>query len=161
VNLNLAPVNDTHLTSAKLETPIVQLQRDDWVPFRKVLQNTPAFTMLGHAILTELDRDRPVSFSESVVTGVIRNQWQHDGILITDDFCMYAVYHSNDGLKKATVAALNAGVDLILIAYDNDLYYPAMKALLQAQIRGQLDEKRLTHSQARLKREQELISFKN
>lgn len=153
--------NDTHLTSAKLETAIAELQRDDWVPFREVLKQTRAFTMLGHAILTEVDRDRPVSFSESVATGIMRNQWQHDGVLVTDDFCMYAVYRSKEGIEKAPIAALNAGVDLILIAYDNDLYYPAMNAVLQAQKVGQLNEERLSKSRARLEREKAFLSVKS
>ncbi|MDY6783803.1 MAG: glycoside hydrolase family 3 N-terminal domain-containing protein [Cyanobacteriota bacterium] len=150
---------DTHLSSAKLETPIAQLQQDDWVPFRQVLKNTPAFTMLGHAILTEVDREHPVSFSESVVTGIVRNQWQHDGILITDDFCMQAVFRSKAGLRKATIAALNGGVDLVLIAYDTDLYYPAIRATLQARARGKLDEQRLAASQKRLNLGKKDIKF--
>jgi beta-N-acetylhexosaminidase len=148
-------VEDTHLTSARLETPIDELEKDDWIPFREVMKTTRAFTMLGHAILTEVDRERPVSFSRPVTMGIIRNQWQHDGILITDDFCMYAVYHSKYGLKQATISAIDAGVDLILIAYDKDLYYPAMNALLRAEKLNKLDRKLLEKSRARLEREKE------
>ena len=50
-----------------------------------------AFTMLGHARLTALDRDRPASFSHAVVKGLLRDSWKHDGILVTDDFSMGAV----------------------------------------------------------------------
>ncbi|MGD2181240.1 glycoside hydrolase family 3 N-terminal domain-containing protein [Lusitaniella coriacea] len=142
--------NDTHLSSAELNVPVAELEGDDWVPFRKVMQQTNAFTMLGHAILTDVDRDRAVSFSKAAISDIIRQQWQHDGVLITDDFCMYAVYGSKKGLEGATVAALNAGVDLILIAYDSDLYYPAMQAALNAAREGKLDRALLQKSQARL-----------
>lgn len=141
---------DTHVAHAELSTPVDALSRDDWVPFREVMSNSQAFTMLGHAILTEVDAKHPVSFSKSVVTGIIRKAWNHEGILITDDFSMQPVFGSEDGLKRATVKALNAGVDLILISFDKDLYYTAMSGLLNAAKTGSLDNGVLEASRERL-----------
>lgn len=143
---------DTHLETAALSTPIAVLQQADWRPFRELMQNSQMVTMLGHVNLTELDADRAVSFSEKVVRDLLREQWQYDGILITDDFCMQAVYRSELGLEKATIAALNAGVDLILIAYDPSLYYPAMNAVLNAEKQGKMNRDRLQLSQLRLQK---------
>lgn len=151
--------NDTHLESARLETPITELDQEDWVPFKKVSQNSKVWMMLGHAILTEVDHDRPVSFSKAVVKNILRNRWQYDGILITDDFCMYAVYHSREGVEKASLAALNAGVDLILISYDSDLYYPAMNFLLKADQSEKLDRLLIAQSHARLEGERKELNF--
>ncbi len=53
-------------------------------------------------------------------------------MLVTDDFNMGAAYASDGGIGEAAVLALNAGVDLILISYDGDQFYPVMHALLQA-----------------------------
>lgn len=144
--------NDTHLTQAELFTPIAELASDDWIPFRQILQQTTAWTMLGHTQLMAVDSKHPVSFSQAVITGILRQDWQHNGILITDDFSMGAVYRSADGFKKATIKALNAGVDVILIAYDPDLYYPAMQTLLKAQTSGRLSQTMLNQSQERLQR---------
>ncbi|MBW4647191.1 MAG: glycoside hydrolase family 3 protein [Kastovskya adunca ATA6-11-RM4] len=148
--------DDTHLASADLQTSIAELAKDDWVPFREMMKSQ-AFTMLGHAKLTALDTVNPVSFSHQVVTELIRNDWQHDGVLITDDFSMQAVYGSKAGLKAATVQAINVGVDLILIAYDKDLYYPAMSALLKAEESGKLDSALLERSRVRLEQNQKLL----
>lgn len=141
---------DTHLASAHLDTPIAKLAQDDWVPFRQVMGNTEALTMLGHPVLTAVDDQHPVSFSEAVVTGILRQQWQHNGLLITDDFSMGAVFNSRDGIKGAVVKALNAGVDLILISYDPDLYYPAIAALMRADSSDRLSPDQLTASSDRL-----------
>lgn len=141
---------DTHLNEAELTTTITQLNQDDWVPFQKIMRNSNAFTMLGHAKLTAVDSQHPASFSQAVINGIIRKAWQHNGILITDDFSMWAVFGSKDGIKKATIKSLNAGVDLILIAYDTDLYYPAMSALLKADTNGNLDNNLLEKSSQRL-----------
>ncbi len=65
---------------------------------------------------------------------------------------MHAVYGSEDGLEKAAVEAVNAGVDLILISYDKDLYYKAMRALLKAEEQGKLDGEMLEKSGKRLEK---------
>ena len=145
---------DTHLTSAYLDTPIDELAQDDWVPFQQVMQTSDAMTMLGHPILTAVDAQHPVSFSAAVVNGILRQQWQYDGLLITDDFSMRAVSQSRDGVTGATIKALNAGVDLVLVSYDPDLYYPVMSALLQAERHDRLSQSRLAASRDRLLKHQ-------
>jgi beta-N-acetylhexosaminidase len=148
---------DTHITHADLTTSVNELTRDDWVPFREVMRHSQAVTMLGHAKLTTVDDEYPVSFSKLVVTEIIRKAWQHEGILITDDFSMGAVYSSKYGLGGATVNAINAGVDLILIAYDQDLYYEAMSSLLKAERSHTLDKAILDKSQKRLEQAKKSI----
>jgi beta-N-acetylhexosaminidase len=108
--------------------------------------------MLAHARLLALDRDHPASFSKPVIAGLLRGDWKHDGVLITDDFSMSAVYYSDDGAAQAAIASLNAGTDLILIAYDPDLYFPVTYALLQADADGRLDGAMFRRSDARLER---------
>jgi beta-N-acetylhexosaminidase len=142
--------NDTHVEAAQLVTPPEILRQDDWVPFRRVMAHTNAFTMLGHAQLMALDPDHPVSFSQPIIGDLVRGEWDYSGILITDDFCMKAVYGHRIGVEEATIAALNAGVDLILISYDPDQYYLVMAALLQAQGEGRLEQQQLNHSYQRL-----------
>ncbi len=141
---------DTHLTSAHLDIPIAELAQDDWLPFQHMMGTPGVMAMLGHAILTAVDGQHPVSFSEAVVTGILRQQWRYDGILITDDFCMGAVFSSRDGATGAAIKALNAGVDLILISYDAELYYPVMTALMKAEQRDRLSPERLAESRDRL-----------
>ena len=143
---------DTHLFEAELTASLAQLKADDWVPFREASKNNRPLIMLGHPKLMAVDRENPVSFSQQVVTGILRNDWQYDGILITDDFCMGAVYRSTAGFETGAVKAINAGVDLILIAFDPDLYYRAMSALLQARQKDNLDEDLLARSKMRLEK---------
>ena len=55
---------------------------------------------------------------------------------MTDDFSMGAVTLSREGAAQGAIAALNAGVDLILVSYDPDQYFPVMHALLAADRAG-------------------------
>ncbi|HEY9605777.1 MAG TPA: glycoside hydrolase family 3 N-terminal domain-containing protein, partial [Allocoleopsis sp.] len=148
---------DTHIANADLTTSVDELTRDDWVPFREVMSHSQAVTMLGHAKLTAVDSEYPVSFSQQVVSGIIRKAWHYDGVLITDDFSMGAVYSSKYGLSGATVNAINAGVDLILIAYDKDLYYEAMSSLIKADRSHNLDKGILDKSHKRLEQAKKSI----
>jgi beta-N-acetylhexosaminidase len=143
---------DTHHFKAELGVSVRKLQRYDWRPFREVLSHSNAFMMLSHVKLLDVDPEYPVSYSRKVIQGIIRKQWKHDGVLITDDFTMSPIYRSKDGIGHATVSALNAGVDLILISYDGEKYYDAMYALIQADNNQRLDNAKLQKSQRRLEK---------
>lgn len=145
-------VEDTHLNDADLTTPVETLAASDWVPFRALMHHAGAFTMLGHARLTAVDKNTPASFSKAVVSDLLRGEWNHDGVLITDDFNMSPAAASDGGIGGAAVLALNAGVDLILISYDGDQFYPAMHALLRADAAGLLQREQLARSDRRLGR---------
>jgi len=80
----------------------------------------------------------------------LRREWGHGGVLITDDFSMGAVYRSPEGIAGGSVAALNAGVDLVLISYDVDQFYVAMDALMRADRAGMLRADALQQSDQRL-----------
>jgi beta-N-acetylhexosaminidase len=106
--------------------------------------------MMSHVRLVDVDAARPASFSQAVVAGLVRESFGYDGVLVTDDFVMRAVYGSGPGLAEASVQALNAGVDLVLIAYDPDQYFPAMNGLLRADREGRLAGGSLGASERRL-----------
>jgi len=143
---------DTHLAHATLETSVSELTQNDWVPFHELMSRTRAFTMLGHVRLNAVDSERPVSFSRPVISGILRGDWKQDGVLITDDFSMSAVYRSSAGIDNASIHALNAGVDLILVSWDCDQYYRVMYALLKADEQGRLEKEALQRSDKRLAR---------
>jgi beta-N-acetylhexosaminidase len=143
---------DTHRGGASLDVAPGELERTDWVPFRALMGHADAFTMLSHVTLTALDREHPVSFSRPAVAGLLRGDWHYDGVLITDDFSMGAVYRSREGIADAAVAAINAGVDLILVSFDTDQYYAAMHGLLAADRGGRLQPEALRQSDERLSR---------
>jgi beta-N-acetylhexosaminidase len=143
---------DTHLGGANLDVAPSELEQSDWLPFRTLMGRPDAFTMLGHVTLTALDPNRPVSFSGPAVARLLRGDWHYRGVLITDDFSMGAVYRSRDGIAEAAVAALNTGIDLVLVSFDTDQSYPVMHGLLAADREGRLQPEALRQSDERLSR---------
>lgn len=139
---------DTHYFSAILTTPIEQLETVDWLPYKAITQRTDIVIMLSHVILSDIDNEIPVSFSKKVIQHILRDKWQYDGILITDDLTMRAAY--NKGLCKVGVQALNAGIDLLLISYDYEKFYEVMYCVNQAYENNLLNKTLLKQSQQRL-----------
>jgi beta-N-acetylhexosaminidase len=83
-----------------------------------------------------------------VIDGLIRSTWGFDGLVVTDDLVMGAIYQHD--VCTAVVEALNAGVDLLLVAYDGVQYYRLFDCALKASARGELDQAMLRRSGDRL-----------
>ena len=141
---------DTHHFSADLDTPIDELEASDWRPFRDVLADTKAQLMIGHVTLTAVDPDRAASHSRRVVDGIVRKKWNYQGVIMTDDLVMGAIYQHN--VCTAVVEALNAGVDLLLVAFDGAQFYRIFACAAAASAQGRLDATTLGDSEQRLKR---------
>lgn len=139
---------DTHHFSAKLDTPVDELEASDWRPFRDVLAGSKARLMIGHVTLTAVDPDRAASHSRLVVDGIIRKKWNFQGVVMTDDLVMGAIYQHN--VCTAVVEALNAGVDLLLVAFDGAQFYRIFTCASDAFAKGKLDAAALRDSEARL-----------
>ncbi|VIO76487.1 Beta-hexosaminidase A [Bradyrhizobium ivorense] len=141
---------DTHHFRADLDTPVDELEATDWRPFRDVLSTTNARLMVGHVAVSALDPGRPASHSKAVIDGLIRKRWNYQGIVMTDDLVMGAIYQHN--VCTAVVEALNAGVDLLLVAYDGLQFYRLFACASDAAERNALDIAMLRASETRLRR---------
>jgi beta-N-acetylhexosaminidase len=141
---------DTHHFSANLDAPVKELEATDWLPFREVLSHSRSALMVGHVTLTAVDPDRAASHSKRVVEGIIRDKWGYQGVVMTDDLVMGAIYQHD--VCQAVVEAINAGVDLLLVAYDGAQFYRIFACALDGSRQGKLDTAMLRASEARLAR---------
>ena len=104
--------------------------------------------MVGHVAVTAIDPTRAASHSKRVINDLLRKQWGYQGIIITDDLVMGPIYEH--GVCAAVTEALNAGVDLLLVAYDGLQFYRMYHCALSASADGRLDDAMLKSSLARL-----------
>ena len=105
--------------------------------------------MIGHVTLTSVDPDRAASHSRLVVDGIVRKKWNYQGVIMTDDLVMGAIYQHN--VCTAVVEALNAGVDLLLVAFDGAQFYRIFACAAAASAHGKLDAAALSDSEMRLR----------
>jgi beta-N-acetylhexosaminidase len=142
--------NDTHQRMATLAATKDELQSQDWMPYKALMQKSGTVTMLGHVRMTAIDDKEPASFSEPLIQGLIRKDWAYDGVLITDDFSMGAVLRAPGGAGGSAVKSLNAGADIVLVSWSERHLAGVLSALLTADARGKIDPAKLLMSQARI-----------
>jgi beta-N-acetylhexosaminidase len=143
---------DTHVATGTIGASVAQLELSDWVPFRRLGSLPGVATMIGHVRVDALDRDAPASYSDVVVSSIIRGRWHDDGLLITDDLSMGAVTGSKEGIGAAAIKSLNAGIDILLLSYTERHFDTVMSALIEADANGEIDQGRQSASRERLKK---------
>lgn len=143
---------DTHFFPAHLTTPAVELAATDWRPFRELLLKTPSLLMIGHVYATAIDPSELASRSARLIGGVLRGEWRHDGVVVTDDLCMAPPYYARGGIGGSAVRGIAAGLDLVLVTYDGSQVPAVLLALIEAHRDGALTDATLAASDARLDR---------
>jgi beta-N-acetylhexosaminidase len=101
--------SDSHLELPRVDTPLADLRRHDFAPF-KALADLP-MAMTAHVVYAAIDAAAPATTSSKVVSDIVRGEIGFDGLLISDDTSMKAL--SGDFPDKAA-AILAAGVDIVL-----------------------------------------------
>ncbi len=100
---------DSHQHLPVVETPLAELDRIDFEPFR-VLSDMP-MAMSAHVVFTAIDAKNPATTSRTAIRQVIRGAIGFGGLLMTDDLSMKAL--SGDFAER-TRAAQAAGCDVVL-----------------------------------------------
>lgn len=143
---------DTHRVAASIDADPAELEKTDWIPFRRLMDEAHTITMVGHVRLDKVDDKALSSYSEKVLNGLIRERWKHQGVLVTDDFSMGAITKAPEKIGGAGVAAMRAGMDIILVSYNEIHLNPLLDALLDADSKGAFDGATSKASVDRLKR---------
>jgi len=105
-----------------------RLQKVGLVPFENAVSADVPAVMIANATIPGLT-DLPASVSREVITGVLRDQLGFQGLVITDSLSAIALSAAGYSVPGATVAALQAGADMVL--FDAD---PSAVAALTDQI---------------------------
>ena len=104
------------------------LEQFEWVAFKALLPEVDSM-MVGHANYPSLDDSGfPSSLSQKIVHGILREEWQYTGTIISDDLDMGAIV-GHYGLAESVTRAVGAGNDLVLLCHRPELIPDAAKAL--------------------------------
>nr|WP_255550379.1 beta-N-acetylhexosaminidase [Sporosarcina sp. E16_3] len=142
-------VVDSHKSLPKVETTLEELRNVELVPFQKAIEEGADAVMVAHILFPALDPDYPSSMSKAIITGLLRNQMQFEGVIITDDLTMGAI--ENDyTIPEASVQSFIAGSDLLLVVRNYEGQINTFKALKKAIATGEITEERLNESVKRI-----------
>ncbi len=147
-------VEDSHLALPSLPHPLARLEAVELVPFRALARAGVAAVMTAHVVFEALDPGRPATLSRGVM-GLLRGFCGFGGCVVSDDMEMKAVA-DHFPLEEAAPAAVEAGVDALLVCRDAAAQHRAADLLRRAVERGRLSRERLAEARGRVRR---LLAF--
>jgi beta-N-acetylhexosaminidase len=142
-------VTDSHRDLPVLDRTLPQLMQNEWLPFR-ALRDRLAAVMIGHVIVPAIDPVGPASLSPRVVSA-LRNTIGFSGVVISDDIKMRAV-SAHYGFEQIVLASVDAGIDVILVAWGPERQKNAAAILERAVATGRVTAERINTSVRRVLR---------
>ncbi|MGQ9662927.1 MAG: glycoside hydrolase family 3 protein, partial [Kiritimatiellia bacterium] len=135
---------DVHDTLDVLRVDRKRVEAVELHPYRKLIpQGLPAI-MTAHNAYTALDDENvPASVSKKIVTGLLREELGFDGVVTTDAIGMAGVLEYAGNQWNASVLALEAGNDIILVKEDEPTTAKCFEAILAAVREGRVTERRV------------------
>lgn len=110
---------DSHLAIPVDERSLTDLEMDDLIPFRRMIEVGLTAVMPAHVIYPKIDR-LPAGFSKIWVQQILRSSLNFEGCIFSDDLSMEGATVAGGIVARAT-AALNAGCDMVLVCNKPDL----------------------------------------
>ena len=142
---------DTHVDSHRdlptVDKPLAELERFEFAPFRIAAPKASA-VMTAHIVYPALDPHNPATMSRPILTGILRERFGFDGVIITDGMDMHAIAHRY-GAGEAAVNALLAGADMVMAIGSREAQVETVHAVAEAIRTGVLP---LAEVEARLAR---------
>lgn len=139
--------NNSHNEYSFTNQTLEGMRKVEFVPFKLGIEEGVDFILVSHISAPNVTGDKiPSSLNPKIINDLLREELGYDGIVTTDALNMKAVsnYYGPD---EAGVAALNAGVDVLLMPTNIDVMY---NSILKACKDGKLTEDRIDESVRRI-----------
>ncbi len=141
---------DSHHVLPVIDYGIEHLKKIELPPFAAAIEEDVSAIMSAHiAYPSILDDGMPATLSEKMLTGLLRNEMGHKGLVITDDMEMNAVSKLMD-IGEAAVRSIEAGSDIILISTCGQSVARIHAAIGKAAADGRLSKERIDESVRRI-----------
>ncbi|HFD2052412.1 glycoside hydrolase family 3 protein [Clostridium perfringens] len=172
---------DSHYGLPMVNKSIEELRETELKPFKIAIENGIDMIMTAHIQFPQIEKDTfiskkdgsqisiPATLSDDIIKGILREEMEYDGVVITDAMNMKAI-SDHFGELESTKIAINAGIDIILmptILRNNEdvkkLDY-IVNGILDSIKSGEIKEEEITDSAERivkLKIDRGIIDLKN
>ncbi|MWA13546.1 glycoside hydrolase family 3 protein [Streptomyces sp. BA2] len=144
---------DSHHDVPRIGVDPEVLRARDLAPFRAAIAAGSRAVMSAHILVPSLDAEYPATLSRRILTGILREELNYDGLIVTDGMEMRAI-SATYGIERGSVLAIAAGADAICVGgglADDDTVLRLRDALVGAVRTGELSEERLADAAARVR----------
>lgn len=141
-------------TDSHLEMPVVnhsmeRLEEVELAPFKYAIDKGVDSVMISHVSFPTLEDTYPATLSHNIVTGLLREKMEYDGVIVTDCMEMLAIDNNYTSAESATLA-IKAGIDLVLVSHTYDKQRAAIDGVIEAVKSGEISEERIDESVRRI-----------
>ncbi|GAA1924504.1 glycoside hydrolase family 3 protein [Streptomyces durmitorensis] len=144
---------DSHHDVPRIGVDPEVLRARDLAPFRAAIAAGSRAVMSAHILVPSLDAEYPATLSRRILTGILREELNFDGLIVTDGMEMQAI-SATYGIERGSVLAIAAGADAICVGgglADDETVLRLRDALVAAVRSGELSEERLADAAARVR----------
>jgi len=143
-----AALVDPHQQTANADYDELIWEQRERIPFDAGIRFGADMVMTTHLKLPKID-NRLATGSDKIVNTIIRQRLAFDGLVITDDLTMAGAKPLGH-VGERTVAAFNAGHDIMLFGRDFDAAIEAYDYFVEAVQNGDISSERIELSLARI-----------
>lgn len=150
---------DSHLDLPVVSHNLERLNAVELAPFKALLDKKIGGVMVAHLYVPALEKQSgiPASVSYEVITNLLKNTYQYEGLIITDALNMNAVAKKFPA-GELDLRAFKAGNDIMLFSQD----VPNGKALIKSALeKGEITENRLAESVKKILKTKYLLGLQN
>lgn len=107
---------DPHTGLPNISLTMQEFRKQIIAPFSALCEYAPSAILMSHALTENVDAKTPACLSSIWIGDVIRGEMKYDGLVISDDIFMAALAENGFPPELATVRAIEAGSDMIMIS---------------------------------------------
>jgi len=143
--------SDSHHGAPVLPHDARRVRRVELPPFRAAIEAGVRLMMTAHIVFPALNGGTtlPATLSKDILRGLLRGKLGFDGLIVSDAMDMHAI-EQGPGLVVDALAALGAGVDLLLLNHDLARVSATYSCAVQAARRGLLSRQEIHASGRRI-----------
>ena len=131
---------DSHIGLPLVQKTLAELEACELAPFQAAIQAGIPAVMTAHILFPELEPERlPATMSRRIITGLLKGRMGFQGLVLSDCLMMDAIAKEY-GEVSGSVAAVQAGVDMVFISHDASLAAQGARAVQQALADGRLSQ---------------------
>ena len=143
---------DSHRDLPTVDKSRTELDALELAPFQMAAArgtaSAPAM-MTAHIVYPQLDGENPATMSPKILTGILRDEWNYQGVVITDGMDMHAIA-GRYGVGNAAVRALAAGADMVMALGTTETQLETLNALSAAIEAGEITQSDVQQKMARV-----------
>ena len=134
---------DSHTRLPIIDISKEELYNNELYPFKKAALLGVKSIMTGHIVIPSIDQDNiPATFSKKIVNDILIEDWNYNGLIITDALEMGALT-SNVWHGESAIKAIEAGADIILLPLNAT---SAIESIYTAVQNGRISVDRINYS---------------